>query len=372
MDTEIVDSIDPGLLAQSHKVATLVEVLENEVVIDTGIRSVTGGSITLDGAAATRSSVDLTIVDDGISDYIPTSEEAKLAPYGNEVRVSRGIYLPDKIQLVRLGVFQIERAPVGNDGTQVQISGPDRSGRFIDASFEEPGQIPSGTNATQAILDTLLPAWPDMPYNFIDVGVGLPHLTYGEGEDRWDFARGIAQAVGGELYFDRNGEAALTMIPSILQSHVATFAEGEEGVLLSADREWDRGTIYNRFIVTGENPDVNGAPPRAEVTDNNPNSPTYYGGKFGKKPFFYSNNFIADTTQAYEAAQGLLARALGAPDSVSFSSLVDPSRNPSDIVRITREKIGVNEDHILDQIVIPLEASGVMTGQTRVARELVA
>lgn len=372
LDELIVDELPAGSTSAGfQKLAVRIDLLENEEKIDS-VDTVTAGGVDFDANAASRSSLNLTIVDDGTLGWAPTSPDSPLAPYGNEIQAFRGIEFQDRIELVSLGIFQIQRPSASDSpqGISISLSGPDRSIRFIDAAFEEDGQIASGTEVDAAITSVLQEAWSDVPLDLAATSVQLPLLAYSEGEDRWAFAQGMAMSIGAELYFDRNGTCVMRPIPSAGQGDpVATIAEGEGGALLGAEREWDRGRIYNRVILTGENPNVSGTPPRAVATDNNPLSPTYYDGPFGKKPKFYSNQFISTTAQAQDAANGLLARVIGAPDTISFSGLVDPGRDPSDVIRITRERLGINEDHIIDTLSIPLEASGEMGGTTRVAQE---
>jgi hypothetical protein len=367
---EIVTSLSAEALAQSHKVSTLVEVLTDGEVVET-VANTTEGNVSYDANSAARARLDMTVA--GCECLIPLAEDSLLAPYGNEIRVSRGI----GDQLIRLGVFRIDRSSVVSQaGESVRVSCSDRASRFIapDGAFETPGSIASGQTVGDAIItDVLLPSWPDMPYDataFDAVTVPLPAIAWEEAEDRWAFASGLAQSIGAELYFDRDGSLTIQPVPTAASGNpVATIAEGEGGSLLSVERDIDRGPVVNRWIVTGENTDED-APVRGEAIDDNPLSPTYYYGRFGKKLDTYANSFITTANQANDAAAGLLARSIGRPDVVSFSALVDPARNPSDVIRIEREVLGLAEEHILDTVSIPLSAEGEMSGQTRATQIL--
>ena len=357
----VVTEIDSS---QSGQLATLVEVLVDDVVVQT-LDTVTTGSVTYDAGSASRGRASLTIA--GIDDLIPRSSRDLLAPFGNEIRIARG--LGDEV--VRLGVFRIDRATVsgGVDGPMVTIDGNDRSGRFTDEPFDADGFIGVGTNAADAILSVLQPIWPALPYQFAAVAAALPKVVWSEGDDRWAFAQGIAAAIGGELYFNDDGMCVLRPIPNPVAGSpvAATFSEGEGGVLLGINRDWDRSDVYNRWVVTGENT-TNADVVRGVAVDDNPTSPTFYGPGFGKKTGRWSSSFISTDAQAADAAAGKLARSTGAPDNISLEAIVDPARRPSEVVRITRAELGIDEEHVLDQVSIPLAADGRMTAQTRATR----
>lgn len=365
--TYIVSELPDGAISQTHTLATLVEVLVDGLVVDV-LTDVTNGEVTLDAGAASRGRLTLDVV--GTDDLIPTAFTDSLAPNGTELRVSRGIEFADRTELVRLGIYRIDRTSTTSDASEVHIEALDRSGRYIDAAFEEAGQVASGTSPTGAIFQVLLPVEPNLSPNnntarFASTEVLLPALAFEEGQDRWAFCQGIATAIGCELYHDRNGVLVLRPIP-VGADPVATIAEGEGGVLLGAERDWDRSPVYNRIIVTGENTSNPTTPPRGVATDDDPRSPTYYFGRFGQKPYFWSSSYISTDVQAADAASGILARTTGEPDVISFGAIVDPAREPGDVIELTRERLGlVHEAHVLDTVSIPLSSDGEMSGTTR-------
>ena len=350
-------------LLESHRLATEVVVIDS-VGTETSL-PIVEGTVTLDQRAAVRGRCDLTLADDGTLGFIPDEGDDLLAPYGNEIRVSRGITFPDDtIELVSLGVFRIQEALVddGPDGLTVRIAGLDRAQRFVDARFEEPYQVAAGTNYATAIEAVLTDAWPDVTTDFQSTSLTTPALIAQEGDDRWAFAQEMARSLGMALYFDGDGTAVLA--PDALSSPVMELAEGQGGVLLSAGRRWTREGTFNRVIATGENTGET-APARGVATDDNVLSPTYYYGAFGRVPRFYVSPFITTDAQADAAAQSILDRELGTTESVNFGALVLPHLEPGDTVTITRERSGIDEDHVLDSLTIPLSASEGMSGQTR-------
>lgn len=348
--------------------ASLVQVLENNIVI-AEIDAIADGTVTLDSGAGVRGHLDLTVVDDGNMGLVPTGPDSLLAPFGNELRVWDGFRFDDVIELVSLGVFLIDEPDPDDTGDSlvIPVSGFDRAQRFSEAKFEDTYQVAPGQKFTDVIEALAREVLPDVEVDFAETSITTPGITAQAGDDRWDFMQGLATAIGAELYFDGDGVLVLRPIPSAAGEPSYFIEEGEGGVLVEAAKRWPRDDLYNRVIVQVDGP--SGAIIRGIATDNNPNSPTYYYGKFGKKPYFYPDSqFITTQNQADDAAQGILQTFIGAEQAIDFGSVVDPTIRPSDVLQITRERVGVSQEvHVLDSIAIPL-SGGTMTGTTRVTQ----
>lgn len=355
----------------SHQVSVQVDVLPasgDPFTVTTAV----DGTVTLDARAASRGHLDLTIIDDGTLGLAPLLATDALAPYGTELKVSRGIRYPDGTsELASLGVFRIDDAATNDvsGGVEIKITGLDRSARVIDARFTEPYQIDSDTNYGTAILTTIQDVYLDLVYNAADfaaISADSPQLIAEEGDDRWAFVQSMATALGCELYFD--GDGILRLVPvttSIGGTPAASLVEGDGGLLVTASRSWTRQGAYNAYIATGENTGEDVPIPRGMAIDNDPTSPTYYYGPFGQVPGFYNSQLITTDDQAQDAATAMLAKQLGTTQAVSFGSIVNPALEPGDVARIRRSLLEIDEDHVLDQLSIPLAASGTMTGATR-------
>lgn len=348
-------------VSTSHEVATRIEVLDDEEVTLT-LDTVTDGTVTLDQTATTRGRVDVTIVD---TDLVPGAPSAALAPYGNELRAYRGI----QGELVSLGIFRIDETSVtdtADGGVEIRVAGMDRSVRMIDARFEEPYTIAAGTNYATAIAATAAIAWPGVTTDLTATSLTTPLLVAEEGADRWKFMQDMAASLGHALYFDGDGILVSRPVANPAGTPTIAIDEGAGGVLLTAGRKWSRQGTYNRVIATGENPAEGALPARGVATDDNPQSPTYYYGSYGKVPRFYSSQFLTTDAQALDAAQAILNRELGTTQTVDFGMLVNPALEPDDLVQVTRTRAGLTaEAHIVDSVTIPLTAEGTMTGRTR-------
>ena len=79
---------------------------------------------------------------------------------------------------------------------------------------------------------------------------------------------------------------------------------------------------------------------------------------------FYSSPHIRTQVQADRVADAQLADHLGATRTISFDTIVNPALDAGDAVTIVHPD-GTSELHMIDQLVVPLSPSGVMTGSTR-------
>lgn len=318
----------------------------------------TDGTVTLDGKADVRGACTLTLRTN--HELIPVDYEDLLAPYVNEIRIERG----HTGELVTLGYFRIYDSNVTDNGSDLEISitGYDRSKRFVDATVEEAKNIPSGTNFATAISDLLLMVDPTLNYDFIETPATTPLISLSEDDSVWTAAQTLANAIGMLLYFD--GDGVCRLLRSGTRSPVWTVGEG--GALLNVSRAWSRQGAINRVVATGENPTTNAIyrsdPP---AIDDNPLSPTYYKGPFGKVTFAYSSSYITSQQQADDAAASILAQKLGTMQQVNFGSIVNPALEPNDVVTVVRSRLGLQADLVIDQLTIPLDAGSSMTGVCR-------
>lgn len=350
----------------NHTAISRVTVLRNGEPVMTA-NTVASGNVNFDSSAASRGRVDLSLFDDGTLGVIPLLVSDPLAPYGNEIQVERGIRFTDgTTEYMGLGIYRIDDVQVGESGAglTVSVAGLDRSASCIDATFEDPYQVNAGDNYVQAILAALQDGVPGLSYNFSDSSVVAPQLIAQEGSNRWEFCQKMANAIGMDLYFDGDGVCNLSPVSGFDSDPVWAVVEGVGGLLLGATRRWSRQGAANKFIYTGEN--TGGAAPfRGEASDDNPTSPTFYGGVFGKVPRFVSSPMISSDAQAQDAASAALARELGTTQSIDFGSLVNPALEVGDMIEIARARAGINESHIIDKMTIPLASGEAMSGTTR-------
>lgn len=348
---------------------TLVEPSGTETPIE-----ILDGSVTLDGPSQTRGALSLELNPDI---EFPDAEDALLAPYGNEIRVERGVRFDDGTwEMVPLVVARLDETSgqSSRGGLTISVTALDRSAKLIEAVMENSGSIARGTNCADAILSLIDQVYPDCPYNtgeFDAILVTLPLLTYAAGDDRWDLCQGIAEAAQSRLYFDGTGTLRLT--PIAIGSQVAyEIVEGEGGNLLDMGKTWGRENACNRVVVTAEG--SGDEPVVGTAVDDDPTSPTWYGGPFGRVTFEWATEYITGATTAdieeaaNQVAQNILDDKRGTSQEIDFTAIHNPALEPFDVVTLRRLELGVNENHVLDSLTFPLTREGTMSGTTRLSR----
>ena len=364
---------------ESHQVASEATILPSGVVVP-----IIDGNVAHDSTNLIRGSGDFTIVDDGSLNLVPTDPTDVLAPYGNEVRVRRGIRYPDgEAELITCGVLRIEGSTIsGSEGdTSIRVSAMDRAQKISDAKFEEPFTIEDDTNIVEAIESVLDLVDPGFETRFPVTEFTTPKVTAAEGEDPWEFLTKFAKAFGAELYFDYEGVLVAAPVPIAGASPNAGLHEDVN--MLDIEVDWSREEAYNRVIATGSNatggaihgPNNDSATPRGIATDDDTSSPTYYYGEgpysFGKKPLFYESEYIRNDDQAETAAEAELQLQMGVGRKISAQAVVDPRLEPGDVLEVTRARVGVVQElHIVDSVRFPLGASDGMDLTTRLSRFL--
>lgn len=318
-----------------------------------------GGSLTFDRDNQIRGSGDLTLPDPAA---IPLLASDPIAPYGNELRISRGVRLTTGDEYVPLIVMRIETVEATAAG--VRVSGKDRAAAIADARFLIPYTVEAGQNACDAIRALVDDGVPGLTWVISPTGHVTTDVVYPEMSDRLDAAIEMAAAIGYELFFDGYGQAVLQPEPSPSEEPVADLVEGEAGVLVSVSKRWSRDGGYNAVIASGENSSLV-LPVRGEAYDLDPASPTYWLGPYGKVPRWYSNPNLATDDQAEGAALAVLQRELGVSEAVNLGAVPNPTLEPGDVVLVTRAQLGIDRTHVIDRVTIPLDVTTPMSASTR-------
>lgn len=321
------------------------------------------GHVVVDSTADIRSSLDLTT--DGTGMW-PSDPSSLLAPYGNEVFIRRGLAYGSGItEWCSLGYFRVQAAE-----QQAVPDGPVRltcSGRMvaiIEARLLAPRQyLPSATYGA-VVSDLVLDVYPLATIEWDDATSAQPiGRTVVVEQDRFGGLSDVVASRGKIIYWDYRGVLVIKDIPSAT-AVVFEVNAGANGVLVSMTREVSRAGVHNAVVATGEAPDQ-GVPARGVAVDDNPMSPTYFYGRFGPVPRYYSSPLLLTDAEAYKAASTLLRKELGLPYSVDFSAIPNAALEPYDPVRVTYSGRDGAEVHVLEAVTVPLTQAGAMTATTR-------
>ncbi len=322
---------------------------------------IVGGAVTLDATADVRSTLDM----DTSAVLWPTSAASALTPYGNEIFIERGVVYGDGTrEWVSQGYFRIQTveqqtAPKGS----IHVTGSDRMAGIRDARLTTPWTFASGATVAGVIQSLVTDVYPWAVYDF-DASLNTSTLASNQTttDDRYGFISDLVKSYGMVMYWDYRGFLWIHKPPSTT-TPVASISSGTNGTLVSLSRSLVRDGIFNACVASGQQMSETIPQVLATVVDNNPASPTYWSGPFGKVPQFYSSSFITTTDQATSAAVSLLQQSTGLPYSVDFGHVPNPALEPLDPVTVNYP--GRSERHVLSQLVIPLNPGSAQTAQTR-------
>lgn len=320
-----------------------------------------GGSVTVDRSRDTRRQLNGVTFADPDRLLVPTEPTSLLAPYGQQLRVFRGI----DGETVPLGVFRIIKVSADSAGT-VAVEADDLSTVVRRNRWVSPWQV-AAVDAAAAVVEILTDRFAEVEHAIVATGytVGVGVLEAGSESDPWRDAQEIARSAGYELAFGPDGVARLYLPASTAADATITYPAGS--VVLSATREIDGDTAYNGVIASGESSSL-AAPVSGESWDEEPSSPTYRYGPFGEAPRFLVSPFITTTDQAQSAAESMLAQVTGSAESVTWTQIVNPALDVDDVVDLTVDEVSLVARLVIDSLEIPLTADGAMSATARVRR----
>jgi hypothetical protein len=329
--------------------------------------------------AAIRRSVTVTFVDLGEADedgrLTPDEASDLLAPYGNELRLWRGVDFQDGTdpEYVPIGTFVMTK--VEGDYPTLTVTGKDRMFLVQEARPESALKINRGLVYSDVLEDLLrdrLPPWVDLEIAPSDETT--PTLLYDMAEDMAEKCHEMAQSLGHMLYMDPMGVGRTVPEPEVEDAMiVATYVEEEGGRLLKVRKVLDTEQTKNVVVATGDSTDAGGV--RGVAYDDNPRSPTYAGepgqpSKFGRRPYFHTSPLYTSAGMAASGARTILQRVIGLGQELTFEGLPNPAHEAGDHVLVDRPVAGVtSEVHVLDEFPVHLEAGQVGTVGSRLLQE---
>lgn len=352
-------------IRDSHTIGTRCEIYDEGRFIRT--LDINDGNVWVDYGVENRRRCHVNLTD-AKGDLIPAEAKDLLAPFGNELRLYRGITFRDGTQeLLPLGVFGINAIQVfdSGDGLLITVDAYDRSKKVSNAKLLDYYKIPMGTNYAVAIRDLIQSRMPNAVFSFAATNHVTPTIVLKIGDDPWVKALEMAKSVGMDLFFDVLGNVCLFPVKDPLTAPVDwVYQEGAECTLSNVTKRWSVEGTVNHWVVTGENTDA-AAPVWAEAKDDNPNSPTYYLGDFGDRPAFVTSEYVVSVAQAEAMAIANLRQTLGYIEWLSLTSVVNPAHDALDVVQVVRSNSRVNSRYTVDKITIPLIEERGMDMQVR-------
>ncbi|HKE79051.1 MAG TPA: DUF5047 domain-containing protein [Solirubrobacteraceae bacterium] len=349
-------------LRQSHTIADRVRLYRPGAPTAPIEVKVAGGSVRADADARVMRQGALEIAFD-LADPVTTDLIREL-PFGGYATVERGIrYANGDLELLQLGRFRVENVTWPELQGTATVTLADRMAQVADESFTTPytpgGQKP--TNAIVALVQAVFGATID--YHVTTNPAGEPTLVdVVYDEDRAQAISDLAAGVDAQAYFDNLGDFVLRPKPAE-GAPVWTLDGGEAGVLISSDESLDRSSVRNGVAVRAV-PDPTLPAIYSLVTDDDPASPTRWGGPFGKVPLIVNSTSIQTQAQADQTARSLLNLRLGLSRTLELRSVPNPALEPGDLLQIDHPD-GRAETAIINAVEIGLEPGGDVHLSTR-------
>jgi hypothetical protein len=346
--------------------------------------TVTQGEVVVDGSASIQRRLDNLMVVDNTGDLVPNKAADLFSVVSaNELRVYTGMVIPETgvQELLLQGIFGLEGAVVEDTegGVTITLSAYDRARQIERARTIVDQKLaasnPPATTAITSAQELVIAAragqvgWsPQFKVQGVDPQLGHPELILPEGTDPWAAARKIMEGIGWEMFFDWDGQVVMRPVldPNSTQLTSSwTYAEGTDSTLLGLVRGFSNEEAFNGQIVTGENT-ANGFPARGQAWDEDPTSPTWYQGPYGRVPEFVTLETVRTDAQATTAAVARLNQRKGANEQMQFSIVPNHAHEYGDVATITRAKSKVDRQYLIDGFSMALGAAGgAMTITTR-------
>lgn len=242
-------------------------------------------------------------------------------------------------------------------GTSITVHVTDLSRAIKRNVWQQPFTVPSGLNYGQAAMSMVknrLPSQTD--FSIASTTRLTPLLVYGmdQGGDPWQDIAELAQAIGFEAFFDPRGVFVFRPVPDPRQGiPVWTFDENFNPIVAEASRELSDEQTFNDVVVAGQSSSSQN-PVTAEAFDDDPSSPTYILGPYGRVTQRLTFSQIIDQGQAQDAANATLYNSLGAADTVTITVVPHPALEPGDVVKINVSNVNANGTYMINSMVTPL------------------
>jgi len=328
---------------------------------------ISGGSVTYDAGSQVRRTADLTVSDPNLW---PLHPAAALSPVGSELFVEYGINVPGAatfwVPLIRGPVQKVKRSRPGSSDA-VTLSIADRSAKVAEDRFDAPTQTLGGRTCVAEITRLIQETLPGVEVLDLTGSTQVaPVLDIDK--ERWaDGIEKLADAIGAEVYADRVGGFVIAPVPSLANGTASWLVDaGETGVLVTFEEELSREKVYNAVIASGERTD--GIPAvYAKVVDDEPGSPTFYGGTFGRRPYFLSSQLLTSQAQCLAAAQARFERVRGLHATVSLTQVPNPGIDPGDLLTVIPDAAAPEaaQLHVADTVQIDLDPTSAQPLGTR-------
>ncbi len=321
-----ISEAQKAILLGSHRMTTTATVSRGSVSL--GTLPVISGAVT--ATLGTRGSRDA-----AFTTHANAVNAIGLTPLSDTVTLSTGI--KDVIDVV-LFTGRVDTLDISDSG-QISVQLLSTAAEAIRDDFITPWPALQPTVAAEiaAILQNTDPSWA--------VDISRASTTPVTGQQIWETSRGQAldqlasgaslvwlpTRFGGFEVFDNPYKIG----PSLASESVIMFRDGQGGALVRIEDTITRVGVYNAITVVQERTD-NTEPVRYTAFDNNPSSPTFYGGPFGRQNKTIKNPASEDPAVL---ANRVLRQSLALRRSAVIRAPHVPILDPGDVFTLWHDNI---------------------------------
>lgn len=317
-----------------------------------------GPGSSLSATLQSRVSRRLTITVD--QSLYPADPGDLLAPYGNRLRAEMGIQFADGSRYAwTVFTGRIQRPQLTPNGVVV-VPAADRAYEVAEAGFLVPQNSTVGATVNAQFVSLVSDALDDAVFGVSDMFTQtMPALTWES--DRAYALDEMSTTVGAFWYALADGSFVQRYVPwTVPGDPVVTLSDGLNGVLVASPSR-DREDVWNSITVTAERADGT-VPVYAVAEDNNPLSPTYVSGPFGRRHRFVYLQTPQTQGSAQTAANAYLRRSVALQETWTWTQPPDASMELGDIVSLNAyDRTGIIQ--VVSGFTLPLEVGAMMTVQ---------
>lgn len=374
------DAAYVAALRHSHE--AVIQVTAYEDGVEVGDLNVSSVNLVIDGKANIQRSATIQVAVDPLKTEARDTLESITAGKGSVV-IKHSIKYGDTVvgSPVTLATLRVDEMEWGLSKATRVFRCFDRS--LLLQEYGLPTARPLNASYT-SLIQTLVAEAIDSETVTIDSGIDTtltpaPGKSFNRGDDRLRKIQELAEAVGAWLICDPDGSFRLSPAPgsdiTLDQAVQWNFNQGDNGVLIDSTNTFSRREQYNAIGL-----EFTPADPADEwsgyifLWDNDPTSPTYFDGAFGRRPLYFTDEYdhLPSVVEAEELARRKLFEVSGATRAIRVTSVYNPLLLPGDKVTIDVPNTSGgydSETHFIDSLTLDFGKSAAMQVETRLSRQ---
>lgn len=317
---------------------------------------VVDGRLTVDRSGKTWRSADVDVAIEALGTAGRDALE-RLTVQSGEIELRAGVEFADgeteEILLARMRVDSLERT----DSAIARLGAFDYA-LMLDEHPVDPAtgsKIPAGTDWRDAVRTLIEDTFTWKPCGIDDMLIVDPYTpAWPIPEQSWDNTNRLAAilewAIAKDCDFFNAPNGQFVLRPKRDNgTPVWDVNTGEGGVLIRSTQRFEREQQYNAVAVSFDAPDAAYESIRAFVVNDDPYSPTRWGGPFGKRVLVLSGIPLDNVNDAQAVAIRKLKENSGATRALSLETLRNPALLPGDVIVVNHPMID-GERHVIERV----------------------